>query len=206
MLLVERPHDLAAPGWQYEIKHDGYRLLAQAHAGQVELRSKNGADATRWFPELVRGLSTLPGGPHVIDGEVCILDDIGRSNFDRLQDRARRRGWYAGAEPVTYCAFDLLVHDGVDIMGEPLEVRQAALAELLTPAPGQVLLVQAFELGTDMKAAFTQFVVGLQLEGLVAKRLGSVYRPGVRSPDWIKVKRKGAVPAQRFKRPGRTGP
>lgn len=101
----------------------------------------------------MRGLIQLPGGPHILEGEVCLRDELGRSNFDLLQQRAHRRRWYEGADPVVFCAFDLLAQDG-----KPL------------------------------------------LEGLVVERLGSPYKPGERSPDWTKVKRKGAVPPERFKR------
>lgn len=74
----------------------------------VRLKSRNGANATTWFPELVDSLAELPPG-YVMDGEASVLDDIGRSDFERLHARARRKGWYRGADPVAYCVFDLLV-------------------------------------------------------------------------------------------------
>ena len=76
------------PDWIYELKYDGYRCLARAGGDQpVELRTKSGVDCTAWFPEIVDLLAVLPGGPHVIDAEACVLDDIGRSDFERLQAR-----------------------------------------------------------------------------------------------------------------------
>jgi bifunctional non-homologous end joining protein LigD len=102
--------------------------MARVGGGQpTQLRTKSGADCTRWFPEIADLLAVLPGGPHVIDGEACVLDEIGRSDFERLQDRARRRRWYAGADQVTFCAFDLLYLDGRNLMAAPLVERKAML-------------------------------------------------------------------------------
>jgi bifunctional non-homologous end joining protein LigD len=198
MLLDERPFDLDAPGWVYEIKYDGYRLMAEFGDGKARLKTRNGADASKWFPELTRSLAGIEGGPYIVDGEVCVLDDMGRSDFDRLQDRARKRRWYEGADPVAYCVFDLLQVADLDITDRPLIARKLALTELLTPLPPNILVVGHFE--EDAKMLFRDAVIPLKLEGLVAKRSDSTYQPGVRSRDWVKVKRKGAIPAERFKR------
>lgn len=189
----------AQPDWIYELKFDGYRMIAGVQDGQVQLATRKGADASRWFPEVVQGLSGLLGGPHILDGEVCVLDETGRSDFNRLQNRASRRCFYPECDPVVYCAFDLLAVDGRSIIGLPVETRKGMLKMLLTPIPPSVIYVGHFgaELGRTL---FQQAVQQLQLEGLVAKRLGSPYRPGERSPDWVKVKRKGAAPLERFKR------
>lgn len=190
------------PEWVFEIKYDGYRVLAGVEHGQkrtrsrtlsprtlagVELRTKNGTDCTRWYPEVVAELAKLPGGPHVVDGEVVCLDDIGRSDFERLQARSRRRRWFPGCDAVVYAVFDLLMRDGIDVAGLPLEERKALLQELLAPAPG--LLFVSY-LPADA-ALFAQAVLPLKLEGLMAKRLGSPYVPGAVSRDWVKVKRPG---------------
>lgn len=198
MLLEERPFDLNEPGWIYEIKFDGYRLRAEFGTGKCELRTRNGASATKWFPEVVKSLAAMPGGPHVVDGEVCVLDELGRSDFDKLHDRARRRRWYEGCDVVTFCAFDMLVLKGLDFTQRPLIARKAALKRLLKPPLPHVLYVSHFE--DHGQALFDQAVVPLKLEGLIAKRAKSVYQPGVRSSDWVKVKRRGAVPPERFKR------
>ena len=195
---------LATPGgrpftdeaWLYEIKYDGYRCLARISEGAVQLRTRNGANCTGWYPEVARLLTGLAGGPHVLDGEACVLDDIGRSDFNRLHARAQRRRWVEGA-PVTFCAFDLLVHHGEEVMQLPLWDRKARLAKLLEPLAGQLIVVGDLPAQAEL---FDQFVVGAQLEGFIAKRRNSVYRPGTISPDWLKLKRKGAVPAGRFAR------
>ncbi|RWA55361.1 hypothetical protein AU476_07590 [Cupriavidus sp. UYMSc13B] len=194
MLLCERKTIPRGPDWHFEIKYDGYRMLATT-GGTPRLKSKNGADATAWFPELVDALSQLPPG-HILDGEVCVLDDIGRSDFERLQSRARRRGWYRGAEPVAYCVFDLLVDTGKDLRGQPIERRKAALRKILTEPPVGLLYVDSVEDGAWLYG----HALTLGLEGVVGKRAGSTYQAGERSIDWIKVKRPGAVPAKRFRR------
>lgn len=197
MLLTELPRPFSDPAWTYELKFDGYRLMAEIEAGRCALKSRNGANATAWFPEVTSGLATLTGGPHVLDGEACVLDELGRSDFDRLHARARRRRNWPGADPVVFCAFDALVIDGKNLMGRPLSARKAALKRLLAARPASVLYVSGID--ADGEGLYEQ-AVALRLEGIVAKRLRSHYVPGERSADWIKIKRPGAVPAQRFDR------
>jgi bifunctional non-homologous end joining protein LigD len=200
MLLAERkrPPPFDQPGWIYELKFDGYRMLAGVQDGAVQLASRQGTDCTAWFPEVAQGLGKLAGGPHILDGEVCVLDDLGRSDFNRLQDRARRRCFYPDCDAVTYCAFDLLARDGRSLIALPVQERKRQLAELLSPAPPSVLYVGHFD-AEHGRALFEQAVHQLRLEGLVAKRLGSLYRPGERSADWIKVKRAGWMVGRRWK-------
>lgn len=211
---MQAPEALRAPftdpEWLYELKFDGYRCLAgiekddgfpisddvAAMAARVQLRTKSGADCTAWFPEIMRALSTLPGGPHVIDGEVCVLRPDGTSDFNLLQERARRRRWYPGAPVVTYCAFDLLVHNGERIMGLPLVARKNRLQELVAGRPG-ILFVQDLAADADLFQAMVR--AGLQIEGVMAKRRTSTYQPGVRSPDWLKIKRSGWQEGRRWK-------
>src|SRR5687767_1272302 len=97
---------LGQPGWIYELKHDGWRILAGIMDRKAHLATRNGADYTQAFPEVAKSLAQLPGGPHILDGEVCVLDDQGYSDFMRLQERARRKRWYEGCDPVVYCVFD----------------------------------------------------------------------------------------------------
>lgn len=199
MLLDERKYQpFSHPDWLFELKYDGYRLLAQFGDGAVEMRTRNGHNCTGWFPEVAVALRKVAGGPYIVDGEVCVLDDLGRSDFERLQARAVRRAAYPGCDPVVYAMFDLLVADGATVMDRPLTERKERLLRLFTPPPKSSLLVVTAvpENGTELFAA----AVELELEGLVAKKADSVYRPGLRTPDWRKIKRKGAVPPERFKR------
>lgn len=194
-MLAEPRRTLPRDGsWHYEIKFDGYRLLAATDP--PALRVRQGATATTWFPELTAELAKLPAGT-ILDGEVCVLDDIGRSDFDRLHARALRRRWYAGADLVVLAAFDLLAHRGQDLRGEPIERRKALLQQLLAQTTTGILYVSSVEDGTWL---YDQ-VLALQLEGVVAKRAGSAYTSG-RSPDWLKIKRPGAIPPGRFRRGG----
>lgn len=194
MLLCERKTLPHGPGWRFEIKYDGYRLLATT-GDAPRLKSRNGANATTWFPELVEALAALPSGS-VLDGEVCVLDDIGRSDFELLHARARRKAWYRGADPVAYCVFDLLVGKGKDLREMPIERRKAALQRLLANTPPGLLYVDSVEDGAWLYG----HALTLGLEGVVAKLAGSVYKSGERSRDWQKIKRPGAVPPERFRR------
>ena len=196
MFLVQRPRTIDGTGWTHELKYDGYRVLAEIDEGTVRLRTRNGTDATRWFPELDAPLRSVGTGRTVLDGEVCVLDDLGRSNFDRLQARAKRRGFREGDDPVVYCIFDVLVHRGLDVRAVPLASRKAMLARLMRVSRPSLLLVR------HMPAHGTWLYeqsCALGLEGIVSKRLDSPYLSGERTGTWVKVKRSGAVPPQRFK-------
>ncbi|WP_432262903.1 hypothetical protein [Cupriavidus sp. TMH.W2] len=214
-MLARAVRRLPATGeWQWQPKMDGYRLLAdtaplpgpagvaiaaasgrrRAPPAPVALRTRHGADATAWFPELHPLLAGLPGRRHVIDGEIAVLDARGVSDFDRLHARALRRGWVAGADLTTYCMFDLLVHDGEDIRTRPLEERRARLRELVATVPAMLFVDDIPD-----PAALWALVLALRLEGMVGKRVGSPYTAGP-SGDWIKLKRPGAIAPGRFRR------
>lgn len=195
MLLSEAPQPFSRVGWGFEIKYDGWRCLAEVRKGVVRLQSRGGADATTWWPEIVLALATLPGH-HVLDGEVCVLDEYGRSDFNRLQARSMRKGWKPGADLVVFCAFDVLVTKGRNVMPQPLRKRKEALGKLLAPVTQSIIAVGYLE--SAGKQLYAQ-ALALELEGIVAKDLASPYVPGVRSADWLKIKRPGAVPAERFK-------
>ena len=194
MLLVERKAIPREGDWLYEIKYDGYRVLASTGSA-ARLKSRGGVDATRWFPEVTAAVADLATNT-VLDGEICVLDELGRSNFDRLHSRALRRGWYEGADLVVYCVFDVLVAKGKDLRSSSLEKRKAMMAKLLHGHADRLLQVTGVDDGQWLYSSALQ----LDLEGVVGKRLGSTYQDGRRSADWIKVKRPGAVPPERFKR------
>ena len=186
MLLTEVRRPFTRKGWTFELKYDGWRCLAEGRDGAVRLQSRRGFDLTGRWPVVVQSLATIPGH-HILDGEMCVLDDFGRSDFDRL---------HLQATPKTFCLFDLLVSEGVDIMSEPLRGRKARLAALIpTPMPS-VLVVGT--LNTEGEWLYEQ-ALALQLEGIVCKHLDSQYFPGIRSTDWLKIKRPGAVPPERFR-------
>lgn len=203
MLLDERKF-APADGDKYvaEVKYDGYRVLAQFGDGHCVLRTRNGADCTRWFPEVSAVLAAAPHGRMIVDGEMCILDDLGRTDFDALHDRARRRKLSPGDKMVTFCVFDLLAYEGKSTMELPLIERKAKLAALLTPAPPNVLFARHITTADVENPVSWLYAhaLELKLEGVVGKRANSTYLPGERSADWFKLKRPGAVPPERFHR------
>jgi bifunctional non-homologous end joining protein LigD len=188
----------SSPDWIFEPRFDGYRCLARFGAGAVELRTRSGLDCTSWFPELCESLAPVVGGPYIIDGEACVLDNEGRSNFDRLRERTWRHGRIPGCDTATWCAFDLLAEGGRSLMGLPLFERKSRLTKLLAGlAPARVLLVQH----SPADAALLESAEPpLRMDGFVAKRLGSIYKPGVRSSDWLKVHAPGVAAPSRATR------
>jgi bifunctional non-homologous end joining protein LigD len=185
-----------------ELKYDGYRVLAQFGDAQCTLRTRNGADCTRWFPEVEQSLRALAGRRCIVDGEMCVLDEMGRTDFNLLHERARHRRWRPGDVLVTFCVFDVLVVNGRSVMHQPLTKRKSLLLDLFDPAPPQVLVarhIDAIMVPKPVSWLYGQ-AVALQLEGVVGKLASSRYQPGARTPDWFKLKRPGAVPAGRFRR------
>jgi bifunctional non-homologous end joining protein LigD len=114
----------AGPGWIHEIKHDGFRILAELNAGGVTLITRKGFDLASRFPLAAAAMAALPARSCIIDSEAIACDANGLSVFDLL--RYRRQD-----DAVTLCAFDLLELDGVDLRQEPIEVRKRTLSRLL---------------------------------------------------------------------------
>ncbi|WP_374617122.1 ATP-dependent DNA ligase [Thauera aminoaromatica] len=114
----------------------------------------------------------------------------GTSDFNLLQERARRRRHYVGAPAVTLMCFDLLVHDGKLTMNMPLIERKARLAQLLAGVP-KVAMMHVGHLPAEASFFTAMLRVDLEIEGVMAKRKASTYHSGVRSEDWRKIKRPG---------------
>ncbi|MBM3676486.1 MAG: DNA ligase D, partial [Actinobacteria bacterium] len=166
----------ASPGWVFEPKWDGFRALAVVRGGEAELRSRNDNDLTGRFPEVARAVAAaLRTSSAVVDGEICSLDEQGRSSFSALQQGTGTRA---------FIAFDLLEADGVSLAGLPLEERRQRLEQLLGAGQGEVFVSPQFDDG----AALLAVARAQQLEGVVAKLRGSVYRSGRRGTEWVKVK------------------
>lgn len=175
-------------GWLFELKLDGYRILAEKDGGAVRLRSRNGGDLTVTFPEVARSIQALPFSHVLIDGEIVALDEGGKPSFHRLQQRARLRRPLdirrAEVElPVTFFAFDLLALGPRDIRGLPLERRKTLLGKVV-PMAGPVRYLEHIE--REGERLFAQ-VEQMGLEGLVAKRADAPYKGG-RSPSWLKLR------------------
>src|SRR5262249_29664878 len=128
---AERPP--SGPGWIYEIKHDGFRLMACRDAAGVRLLTRNGIDWTERYPQISEAAGVLKVRSFLIDGEAVACDGDGMPSFDRLRYRRGDGG-------VFLFAFDLLELEGRDLRREPLEVRKATLASVLRKGrPGLVL-------------------------------------------------------------------
>jgi bifunctional non-homologous end joining protein LigD len=174
--LVDAPFH--RPGWVWEEKYDGIRLIATKDGRHVRLLSRNDKDRTDDFPEVAAALAALPAPTLVLDGEVVVFDAAGVSRFQLLQRRA------VDASPPIYVAFDCLHARGRDLMREPLDARRSALEAEVREGPRVQL---ARRLADDGLRAFAE-ARRRGLEGVIGKDPRAPYLPGVRSAAWCKVK------------------
>jgi bifunctional non-homologous end joining protein LigD len=170
--LVAKPFD--TPGWVFEEKYDGDRLLAYKRGGQVRLLSRSGKDRTAKYPDLAAAIAALPANSLLLDGEMVVFDRDNVSRFQLLQKQAGR--------PV-YAVFDCLYRNGEDLRQLPLSDRRAVLKASVRPGK---LLRLSRRLDANGIKAFRQ-AKSSGFEGLVAKQLSSPYVEG-RSSLWRKVK------------------
>jgi len=170
--LVAEPFD--KPGWVYEEKYDGVRILAYKEGASVHLLSRNDKDNTDRFPGIAAVIAKLRPGALLLDGEVVVFDRERVSRFQLLQQDS--------GEPV-YAVFDCLFVDGKDLRREPLSARRATL-EAVVPSKGVLLL--SHRLAANGLEAY-KAAQRRGYEGLVAKELSSHY-VGKRSKLWLKVK------------------
>jgi bifunctional non-homologous end joining protein LigD len=162
--------------WLFEIKHDGFRVLAICDGrGATRLFTRNGYDISRRHRHLTEPLDALPANRFVLDGELVVLDDDGRSNFGKLM---------FGRTGTHYFAFDLLMLDSTDLRPLPLESRKERLRELLQSSDDPVRYCDHV---TDRGKDFFDLVRATGLEGMVAKRRRSSYL-GRLTDDWLKIK------------------
>jgi ATP-dependent DNA ligase len=172
--------------WLHEIKHDGFRIMALRDAAGVRLITRNGNDFTKRFPLAAAAVAALPVRSCLIDGEAIVTGDDGLAVFELIR-RARH-----GAQAVL-CVFDLLEIDGADPRRQPLEQRKDRLARLLRQPPAGVVLNAHYD-GDGAKVLREARKLGC--EGIVSKRLGSLYRSG-RSTSWLKSKNPKAPAVRR---------
>ncbi|MCW2494554.1 non-homologous end-joining DNA ligase [Jatrophihabitans sp.] len=172
--------------WAFEFKWDGVRALVDVTARGIRLASRAENDITTAYPELVTALDGSPDA--LLDGEVVAFVD-GRPSFEALQLRMHVRSrsealTLAASTPVSLVVFDLLRADGTDLRRRPYHERRATLEQWAADGRTGVVLSPSFDDGPATEAAARQHA----LEGVIAKRLGSRYEPGVRSPDWRKLR------------------
>ena len=174
--LVKKPFD--KPGWTYEEKYDGYRILAYKEGTRVTLLSRNSNDRTQTFSTVAKAVANLPACTLLLDGEVVAFDRKGVSRFQLLQNLK--------TEP-RYAVFDCLYCDGVDLRVEPLTVRRATLEKIIgrTDRERSEVFSSAILDANGLKAFDLAKRKGY--EGVVAKNQSSPYVEG-RSANWLKFK------------------
>ena len=166
-------------GWLFEVKWDGYRAIATIVGGEAELASRRGNSLTERFAPVAKALPKAVKTPHcVLDGEVCALDERGRASFSEMQ---------RGTGALVFYAFDVLEIEGRPVLDLPYAERRARLERLLDRRSPTVQLSEAFEDGEALLEATRE----QGLEGVIAKRADSLYQPGKRTRDWLKVKSHG---------------
>ncbi len=162
-------------GWAFEIKWDGYRTLAFVEDGRVRLQSSNLYDVTHKYPELAPLADAIAAGAAVLDGELVVLDDQGRPRFELIQRHERQAALFV---------FDVLAIDDREVIAVPYEERRRLLGELLEAGDNWAVPAHRVGGGAELLAA----TEAQELEGVMAKRLGTLYRPGTRTKEWRKVK------------------
>jgi len=165
--------------WVYELKLDGYRAIGYRSTGAAHLRSRNNKSFDDSYPGIVKALARLPEET-VVDGEVVALDESGRPSFNRLQN------YGSSSASLCYFLFDVLILKGRDLRGEPLETRRELLSRTVLPK-----LAEPIREAPQFDAPLKDLVRAIReqgLEGLVAKRIDSVYESGERSGAWRKMR------------------
>lgn len=170
----------ARGSWEYEVKFDGYRLLARLDGDAVHLFTRNGNDWSKKLPHLVAALRTL-NIQGWLDGEITVPDERGYPSFQRLQNAFEN----ANTADIQFYLFDLMYLDGCDLRALPLRERRALLRRLLGENPPKGLYFS--ENFSAPAAELLQRACAMRLEGLIGKRSDLGYHSG-RSPDWIKLK------------------
>jgi bifunctional non-homologous end joining protein LigD len=171
--LVAQPFN--RPGWQYEEKYDGYRILGYKEGDKVRLISRNAKDRTASYPAIAEAIAKLPDRTLLLDGEVVAFDSRGVSRFQLLQQ---------SSSPSVFVAFDCLYSKGRDLRHEPLSTRRTELEDAIPKRPDRIVVSR--KLAKDGIAAYRR-ARRKGLEGLVAKDWASLYEER-RSRKWLKVK------------------
>jgi DNA ligase D-like protein (predicted ligase)/DNA ligase D-like protein (predicted 3'-phosphoesterase) len=189
MLAREADAPFDSPEWLFEIKWDGIRALCTIdRSGDVSLRSRNGRELLGIFPEIGE-ISGLAPPSSVLDGEIVAMRK-GKPDFGSLMQRAQKTGpeevsYLSGIAPVTYIVFDFLECRGKPLVGLPLTRRKALLEQEVHEGRHVVLSRPVEEKGKE----YFEVVSREGIEGIIAKKKSGLYEPGVRSGNWLKIKR-----------------
>ncbi|CAL65286.1 DNA ligase D [Christiangramia forsetii] len=166
------------PDWIYELKWDGYRLIAHVNDGKVNLHSRNGISYNSKFPELVKDLKTI-SHEAILDGEVVVVDEDGLPSFEKLQNYDTKT---EGA--LKFYVFDMLYLNGHSTLNLKLLERKSFIPEILEETQLAIFCDHIEGMGT----AFYQKAISTGMEGVIAKKADSTYSPGYRTEQWLKVK------------------
>lgn len=174
--LAEKPFD--EPGWLYEIKWDGYRAVGLVNKNKINLISRNNKSFNDKFYPVYQALKQW-NIQAVVDGEVVVINDKGVAHFGSLQN------WRSEADgELLYYLFDILWLDGYDLTQLPLTERKEILKGIL-PEDGIIRFSENFETSAT---EFLKVAAKMDMEGIMAKKMDSVYLPGQRTREWLKIK------------------
>ena len=174
MLATKISEPFNDPAWLYEIKWDGYRIIAHVQRGKVVLHSRSLQNYTNTYPPISEEL-TFSKDDMVLDGEIVVLNEQGLPSFDALQN-------YRQGDTIVYYVFDLLWYNGKSLLTIPLEGRKTVLESIL-PDSKSIKYSGHFNDG----AALFEKIQSMGMEGIVCKKRQSLYTPGVRTKDWLKL-------------------
>lgn len=166
------------PNWIYELKWDGYRMIANVKDGEVELYSRNGISFNSKFPRLVRDLEQIPHNV-ILDGEVVVVDKKGIPDFQKLQNYDETT-----LGELRFYVFDMLFLNGMEMTGLPLLQRKSLIEEVVEDTY-HTFYCEHME---GMGSTFFKRAVDAGMEGVIAKKADSTYTPGYRSDKWLKIK------------------
>jgi DNA ligase D-like protein (predicted ligase) len=188
-MLAVRGEPFTRKGWIFEAKFDGTRCIAHISADRIFLQNRRMADISRRYPELVAALRQTVKQSCVLDGEIIVFSR-GKVDFHALQRREQQQkklriDILSQKYPATYIVFDILFSEEQNVMHEPLETRKQILATHIKEHDRVVVIDYLEEKGE----AYFRAARKKGMEGIMAKRGGSTYQPGVRSKDWVKIKR-----------------
>lgn len=178
--------------WFFDLKIDGVRCVAAVNNGKATLTNRNGVDITPRYPEVALALIEKfgPNARLILDGECVVFGEDGKPSFKLTSKRDRQQKSHVIQSlsltmPATLVAFDVLYKDGKDMRGEPYEIRKTVLDSVLTETPLSQRIIP--NVGSHDGHKMLALVREHALEGLIAKRLASLYQAGRRS-DWLKIK------------------
>lgn len=175
--LVDKPFD--EEGWIYEVKWDGYRTVALCNGKNVDLKSRNDKSFNDKFYPVHQAVKNW-NVKAIVDGEIVVLDENGKSNFSSLQN------WRSEADgELIFYVFDIMWLNGKDLTDLPLHERKEMLKDILPKNDDVIRFSESF---TENGLEFFEAAKRMDLEGIIAKKADSKYTPGLRSKEWLKIK------------------